>query len=94
FLFNRALDVQDYGHLAISASSEKECKFWIEYKVGKPENPTTVFQSKPYPLPGNPQVHNLRIPMKHDGKIDQIALTFYEKPASSSINITSLFLTE
>jgi hypothetical protein len=89
------LDVQQYRHLKISASSTEEFKLWIAYKVGT-TNPKTVFKSAdndPCLFPATKQAHTNVIPARHNGKIDQIALIFYEKQQKASVNFTSCVLT-
>jgi hypothetical protein len=93
FQFALALDVQQFTHLDISGTATQDFKVTIEYKVLEDSGAAKVVKSSEFhSFVAATDVSTVQIPLKFDGKVDEIALMFYVPDEASDVTIKAISL--
>lgn len=92
FVFTPKLDVHEFARLGISGIATQQFTFQIEYKARLGGELKIVTSSSFQSFPATPLVSTISIPLRYDGKVDEITLMFYETGEASHVNIESIRL--
>ena len=90
FLFNPALDVRDFSYLELTGTSSQGFTFLVEYKVSNPLG--IVKKSSSQLFLATSERTTVKVPIAYDGRIDEIAINFFEPEENSKLIIESIRL--
>jgi hypothetical protein len=92
FIFTPALDVRGFTHLRISGTATRAFKLSLEYKVRAGSELKVVTSFLYQPFPATMQVSTMPIPVRYDGRVDEITLMFFVVGDASQLVIESIRL--
>ena len=85
-------DVRKCTRVDISGTSSNAFKLQIEYKIYEGDRAKIVNSSEFLPFPATTEVSTIQVPLRFNGKIDEIAVMFYVANEASQISIESVSL--